>query len=307
VPIRGRGWILVAGLIAIAVIGTVIATRFSGPKLDAAGMAGYLPQREAAVFFMDVATVRDSGILEKLVGSAVGAEEAEYKQFLEQSGFDYKRDLDRVMINSANDTHYLLVDGRFDWDKLKAYAKGQGGSCEGDFCTVSGSTPGRIITFRPIAKNLMALASSANNKAAQDISPRTPDKPAFEVADKPVWLHLPASVLQNQTALPAGTRLFTRALENSQRIMFSLGPQGDKFELSMDVLCRTTEEAAVLKAQLEGVTKLLQSLIAREKQTPSMRDLSGVLTSGSFERNSEHVVGKWPIDRGFIDSLAAER
>ncbi|HYP05170.1 MAG TPA: hypothetical protein VER03_02965, partial [Bryobacteraceae bacterium] len=96
-PLRHRGWILVAGLIAIAVIGTVIATRMSSPKLDGAGMAAYMPQRDAAVLFLDVAAVRDSGILDKLMGSTVG-EEAEYKAFVQQTGFDYKRDLDRVMV-----------------------------------------------------------------------------------------------------------------------------------------------------------------------------------------------------------------
>ena len=62
----------------------------------------------------------------------------------------------------------------------------------------------------------------------------------------------------------------------SQRVMFSLGPQAEKFELKMDVTCRTPEDAVVLKNQLEGITKLLQSLIAREKQTPS------VATSAAF-------------------------
>jgi hypothetical protein len=97
--------------------------------------------------------------------------------------------------------------------------------------------------------------------------------------------------------------LFLRALESAKRVMFSLGPEGDKFELAMDVVCGTPEEAAVLRTQLEGVTKLLLSLIAREKQTPSTRDLSGVLTSGSFQRETQHVIGRWPIDRAFLDSL----
>ena len=305
-PLRRRGWILVAGLIAIAVIGTVIATRMSGPKLDGGGMAAYMPERDAAVLFIDVAAIRDSGILEKLVGSTV-AEEAEYKNFLQQSGFDYKRDLDRVMVNSAEETHYFLAEGRFDWDKLQSYAKGQGGYCEGDFCAVKGSTPGRMISFYPVAKNFMALASSPNEKAAREISSRTPVKPSYDVPAKPIWLHIPSSFMQQQVNLPAGTRLFARALENSKRVMFSLGPEGDKFEIAMDVVCGTPEEAAVLRTQLEGVTKLLQSFIAREKQTPSMQDLSGVLTSGSFQRESEHVIGRWPIDRGFIDALGAAK
>jgi hypothetical protein len=154
----------------------------------------------------------------------------------------------------------------------------------------------------------MALASSPNEKAAREISSRTPVKPAYTVPDKPVWLYLPVSALQENVNLPAGTRLFVRALESAKQVMFSLGPQGsNKFEILMDVACGTPEQAAILRTQLEGVTKLLQSLIAREKQTPSMRDLSGVLTSGSFQREAEHVIGRWPIDGAFVDSLSTTK
>jgi len=198
----------------------------------------------------------------------------------------------------------MLLDGRFDWDKLKAFAKTQGGSCDGDFCNVKGSTPGRVVSFYPVSKKLMAFASSPNEKAARDINPRTPVKPAYEVPDKPVWLYVPSSVLQQQSNLPAGTRLFTRALETAQRLIFSLGPSGPtNFELTLDVTCKTTEEAVVLKNQLEGITQLLQKLIAREKQSPSRADLSGVLTAGSFQRQAEHVIGRWPIEKSFVESL----
>lgn len=303
---RNRGWILAAGLIAIAVAGTVIATRVHSPDVDGAGMAAYMPQREAAVLFIDVAAIRSSGILDKLAGTTVG-EEPEYKTFLEKTGFDYKRDLDRLMANSAvaeeGATHYFLLEGRFDWNRLAAYAKAQGGSCDGDFCALKGSTPGRMLSFYPVSKRLMAFASSPNEKAAREITSRTPVKAPYDVPNTPVWLHIPSSVLRNQSSLPAGTRLFTRALESAQRLMFSLGPQGDRYELTLDVTCTTPEEAVVIKNQLEGVTQLLQKLIAREKQTPNRNDLSGVLTSGTFQRHSEHVIGKWPLEKGFFETL----
>jgi hypothetical protein len=305
VPLRRRGWILVLGLIAISIAGVVVATRFiSSPTLDGAGMASYMPQREAAVLFIDVAALRSTGILEKLVGSTV-AEEPEYKAFVQQSGFDYKRDLDRVIVNSAEGTHYLLAEGRFEWNKLKKYAESQGGSCDGDFCTVKGSTPGRVVSFYPVSKHYLAISSSQNPNAAREINSRSLVKLSYDIPDRPLWLHVPSSVLRRQTDLPAGTRLFTRALEPAQRVMFSLGPQAEKFELKMDVTCRTPEDAVVLKNQLEGITKLLQSLIAREKQSPTTRDLSSVLTSGAFERIAEHVIGRWPIDKAFIDSLGS--
>ena len=300
---RYRGWILIVGLLVIAIAVTVIGLRMTrGPELDGRGLASYMPERDAAVLYADVEALRSSGILDKLASSTV-AEEAEYKTFVQQTGFNYKRDLDRLMANSAESTHYFLLDGRFDWDKLQSYAKSQGGSCDDDFCFVKGSTPGRLISFYPVSKTLMALASSSNEKAAREISRRTPTKPAFEPPAKPLWLHVPASVLHRQTDLPAGTRLFTRALEPAERIVFSLGPRGKEFELMMDVKCRTTEDAAVMKNQFEQLTKILQSFIAREKQKPSMADLSGVLTSGSFQRQSEHVIGLWPIEEAFVESL----
>ena len=57
-----------------------------------------------------LAAIRNSGLLEKLFGSTVG-EEAEYKTFLQRTGFDYKRDLDTVLMSSASGVHYLLLKG----------------------------------------------------------------------------------------------------------------------------------------------------------------------------------------------------
>ena len=85
--------------------------------------------------------------------------------------------------------------------------------------------------------------------------------------------------------------------------MFSLGPEGDRYEINLDVTCKTPEEAVLVKNQLEGITAFLQKLIAREKQTPNRNDLSGILTSGSFERQAEHVIARWPIEKAFLDSL----
>lgn len=303
-PQSSRKWFLIAGVILIAAGVGLVAKRFFAPaaKTDAVGMASYMPGRDAAVLFVDVTALRSSGILEKLAASSV-VEEAEYKTFVEQTGFDYKRDLDRLMANSADDTHYFLLDGRFDWSKLTAYAKGQGGVCEGDFCSVKGTTPGRIISFYPVTSNLLALASSSNAQAAREISSRTPVMPVYGTPSQPLWLHVPASTLHRQTELPSGTKLFTRALKPAERALFSVGPQGEQFELTADIVCRTVEQAVVMKNQLEGITQLLQTFLVREKQNPSTADLSGVLSSGSFQRQSEHVIGRWPITRAFIASL----
>lgn len=298
-----RGRHLIAALALIAIAGIAIAIYLQGKRpTDAAGMTAYFPAREATTVYLDVAGMRDSGVLDKLVGSAV-AEAQEYRTFVEATGFDYKRDLDRVMLNSAGGIHYFLLAGRFDWDKLRSYAEKNGGSCRAATCWLKGSTPDRIISFRPIQDDLMALSSARDEAGAQAIEFRRDGQPLYEVPPAPVWLHIPGEAIRAAESYPAGTRLFAKALESSERAIFTLGPAQDGFELAMNVTCRTAEDAAVLKAQLEGVTALLQKLISREKQTPNAGDLSGVLTAGAFERVDEQVRGRWPIRRAFIDSL----
>jgi hypothetical protein len=200
--------------------------------------------------------------------------------------------------------HYFVLKGRFDWSKLKSYASEQGGKCEGEYCSAAGSTPGRVISFYPLGSTLMALASATTEKSARDISRRTPEKLPFDVPTKPVWLHAPASLLRDQQQqAPAGTRLFMRALEQAEQLMMTIGPSGDAFEVAMDVTCKSEQDAAVLKAQLESLTDLLKKLIFREKQQPNAADLSGVLTSGVFQRDSLHVLGRWSIQKAFLETL----
>jgi hypothetical protein len=298
-----RGWHIIVGLIAVALAVLGIALYFTrSPKLDAAGMAAYFPAREAVVVYIDVARMRASGVLDKLVGSTVG-EEQEYRTFVRNTGFDYKRDLDAMMLNSASGIHYFVLKGRFDWDKLRDYARSQGGKCEGAHCSLKGSTPDRVISYRRLGDDALAMASARDEEAAKAIDRRTPEKLPFEIPGSPVWAHVPSEAIRALPQYPSGTRLFAKAIESAERAVFTLGPEQDHFELAVNVSCRNQEDAATLKAQLEGITSLLQKLITREKQSPNSADLSGVLSSGAFERNGTNVRGRWPISRAFIDAL----
>ena len=57
----------------------------------------------------------------------------------------------------------------------------------------------------------------------------------------------------------------------------------------------------MLAAELERNTTLLRSMIARENRTPNPRDLSGVLTSGTFSHAGPRVTGRWPIAHGLVE------
>ena len=296
-------WRLIVALVALAVLAVGIGLYVQRTsKLDAAGMSSYFPDRDAVVLYVDVAAMRASGVLEKLVGSTV-AEEEEYRAFVKGTGFDYKSDLDKVMLNSTSGVHYFVLQGRFDWEKLREYARGQGGSCDGVYCSLKGSTPDRVISWRKLGHNVLALASARDDKGAMAIDRRTSEKTPFQIPESPVWLHVPTHAIRSLSQYPSGTRLFAKAIESAERAVFTLGPAKESFELVVNLSCRNQEDAAVLKAQLEGLTGLLQKFITREKQSPNAADLSGVLTSGAFERDGVNVRGRWPISKAFIESL----
>ena len=299
---RVKGWQLIVALSSIAIIGVLIAIRLTDSgSTSSIGMMSYLPEREAAYLFADVRAIRASGLLSKVVSNSV-SEEPEYKSFVAQTGFDYTKDLDRIAASTGGGISYFLLEGRFDWRKLRDHVKSQGGTCNGEDCSVKGSTPERIISFRKVRSDLMALASGPSDTAAKAVERRAERKFGFDAPAKPVWLALPASALRGQE-LPAGTKLFAKALSAADMVLLSLGASGNDFELAMDAVCPREEDAVVLKHQLEGLTKLLQSFLAREQQKARNNDLSGVLTGGTFDRAGQHVKARWVLPKPFLESL----
>jgi hypothetical protein len=75
-------------------------------------------------------------------------------------------------------------------------------------------------------------------------------------------------------------------------------------QVHMNVTCTTPEAASTMALQLENVTDLLRKMIEREHQAPNPRDLTGMLTSGTFQTQGRTVLGHWPVERAFIDTLA---
>jgi hypothetical protein len=58
-----------------------------------------------------------------------------------------------------------------------------------------------------------------------------------------------------------------------------------------------------LGEKLTTTTDLLKKMLEREKMTPNPRDLSGVLVAGTFKSEDKRVVGGWPVERGFLETL----
>lgn len=268
-----------------------------------AGMLRHLPPENATVVFVDFGTLRRAGAL-KLVAASKAAEEPDYLAFVNATGFDYQKDLDRVAASFSSDGEYLIVKGRFNWPKLRAYAEAQGGGCEGKLCRMQGSTPERRISFLPVTGDLMALAVSTDNSAALRLAEGTAGSvQPVDLPRDPVWVSIPAESLKSPGQLPPGASFFTNALASADRILLSLGPEGERLEARLLVTCRTSADAAALAGQLQHATSLVKEMLAREKQEPKAKDLSGVLTAGVFQQSGRRVLGRWPLPAEFLQSL----
>lgn len=295
------------GIVGASAIGLAVAGWFvwreSRALTSPPELLARLPTRDAVVFGIEFATLRRGGLLTP--GDSKSPEEAEYQSFVRGTNFDYKRDLDSVFGSFGPDGTFFLVRGRFDWKKLEEYARQQGGSCYNQLCRMQGSQADRRISFLPLKRDLMALAVGQDDLAAARLQKPGPQR-LLDAPGEPVWLSIPPDALKRQD-LPASTRMFASVMADTQSVLLTFGPQGRKIEARLEAVCKSPADAASLARQLERATAMLRQAIVQQKKKPDANDLTGVLTAGVFQQTDNRVLGRWPLDRSFLENLLGQR
>jgi hypothetical protein len=288
-------------LVLVAAIGGAYWWRASR-TLNDQQLIQSLPQARATHVFIDVDGLRRSGMLDLIAGSK-SAEDPDYKAFAEQTGLDYRTDLDAIAAAFAEGNTYLALRGRFDWLKLAGYAKTHGGKCSGiASCSLPATRSGYFISFTPMKAKVLALAVSTDEHGVGMVGLQEWRKPP-KLPAEPVWISVPSFALSD-ASLGSGTHAFLEPLSQAQEVTFAVGAAAKGFQIRLEAVCATPEIAELLTRRLSASTDLLKKMLERDKMTPNPNDLSGVLTSGTFSQQSEKVTGTWPIERGFIESLA---
>lgn len=266
-------------------------------------IVAYLPTAGASVVYIDVDALRRSGILAMLAGSNT-SEEPDYRQFVAETKFDYRQDLDTVAAALKDGRTYFALRGRFHWNNLRDYAGRHGGSCHNDFCVLAGSQPNRRISFYLLKRDVMAMAIGPDDFGAYQVTSES-GKLALPEPKEPVWALIPAGALQSMEDLPSVAKAFVPALQGAEQILFSIGANPDRqLQLGVNVTCKDAPAATALVTQFEGTTKALRELLARQRQKPDPADLSGLLVAGSFRRDARQVYGAWPIPKAFVDAIS---
>ena len=302
------------GAAIAAVLGIILGVWgywFYSRPYDAVRLVQCLPSDRSLHVYMNLGLLRSAGILNMLAGSQA-VEEPDYKKFVEQTGFDYRTDLDAVAAGFRDGDEYFAVQGRFQWNRLADYAKSHQGDCQDGTCSMPASQAGKTISFSLLRRDVLALAVARDKQASRVIFPGFwKDPPKIPAAA--VWVSAPPYIFSDSKTLPAGLGPFRTQLAQARNTVFTLGPSPDQktdqkaFELRMTVDCAAPDDATKIAAQLTSVTDLLKKMLEREKLKPTSADLSSVLLAGRFAAQKDQVTGTWPIERQFIESLVSSR
>jgi hypothetical protein len=258
-----------------------------------------LPAGTAAVY-IDLESLRTAGLLTLLSGQNV-TEDADYQAFVKSTGFDYRSDLDSALIGFLNSEVYIVATGRFDWKAIQEHTKRSNGVCHNGICRLPASTPQRTVSFVPLHNGMIGMAVSSYEWAVVKMQDKLPNP--LPPPDAPVWAGAFGDFLRTNESLPAGTKLFVKALGEAKVVTLGLHDANDGAELRLRAECANESTASGLANQLNGVTDVFRKYLDNVEQKPNPADLSGVLTSGKFAREGTVVTGRWAVNRSFLEKL----
>jgi hypothetical protein len=267
-------------------------------------MIALLPSGHSTVLFADIAALRRVGVLGLFAESTV-VEETEYREFVQQTHFDYRTDIQAIAGAADGEKILFIIRGRFDWSRLHKYALARGGACRNSLCNLMTSRPGRWASFLPIQSDVMGLAVGSDPSAALALSPHR-HRVLQQIPQHPVWVRVSRDLLQRPLSLPVPVRIFFISLQFADRVLLSLDSDpknATAFTLQLEAQCPSQATAETIESQLDLQTKILRRELARERQQASPADLTGLLVSGTFYVSDERVIGTWPIHQEFLHTL----
>jgi hypothetical protein len=222
--------------------------------------------------YIDVAELRklQDSPLAAMLGLAGGdpQQDRDYQAFVRDTGFDYTRDLDAAAIamwptslmapkgGLGNNVVLAIADGRFDQEKIKAYALRtgkQGVWSTQVFYTVPGDPPVSFSFLSPTQIEMtdtlgMPFALPASDQAESDAMrarvKRVAGAPIFGAARTDT---LPPSFYD---AFKNSAQLETLA-RSVQGLTFAGQPQGDRIDLALDAECDSLAHAAEISTLID--------------------------------------------------------
>jgi hypothetical protein len=254
-----------------------------------AELLSLLPADTSAVGFLDLQQLRNSPFLAQvMLWAPQPAPDSDYAQFIQATGFDYERDLDRLAValnrQSGTDSIFAVAEGRFDRKKIDAYAARFGSLKTADGRTlfavpINGSERKAYFTFLRDDRIAWANDSSYFFEHPPHGDPQEWRDHFSRVAGTPLFVVLRQEAVSPEALAqaPGGFRSpqLAALLSQLQWITISGKPEGNILRVVIDGESVTEATAHQLKQLLSGLVVLAQmglnDVNTRKELDPDLR------------------------------------
>lgn len=264
------------------------------PEVSAIERAVYATGNDEAVF-VEFSAIRNSSFVEKLIDCQSHALAAEWEESVEQLGYDWRKDIDRLAISP----HAVAMSGFFENAKVpEAFGVGES---YGDGARIYRPDPASPVRYVVANENLVAMAKNESDaKTLIDrVEGRVPVTPTSypQVAEHEVYGQISASMLASllDQDQPLANDL-TDLIENISVRM----EVDDYLSLSLDVQSKDAEKAADLAKSVGG----LLALARREAELAGDAELASLLEAAQVLPGD---AGKFGVDLAVPESWMLER
>jgi hypothetical protein len=253
-----------------------------------------MPTDASAVLFLNFAELRQSPFVRQLYAWAQKPPtEADYAQFVKETGFDYERDLDRIAIavrkRGEDTTLFAVLDGKFDPRKISAYALKDGTAVKKggrEIFSVTANETTKKISFAFLGNKRIAITNDSNLAVFLDAEKRSADvaewRARFErLAGSPLF-----AVIRQEAALgatfsaraPGGLRSpqLSTLLDQLQWITVAGKPDNDRLRVVAEGECSAEGTVRQLADVMNGVLILAEAGLneakTRQQLDPAVRE-----------------------------------
>lgn len=282
-------------LLAAAVAAAVLYLRRGPASAQSGTIPGLVtlaPADASYLLYADLSALRSSEFLSQLLALAPAPKtDREYTEFVQATGFDYTRDLDRVVLairpGSPAVLTLALAEGHFDREKISAYAL-RSGKAErengAEVFLVPGATPGKTIAMAFLHGNRVALADGPGGVAALRALMLPGGPNTFEPAMRERIARVAGSalfVVGQVGSVPENLSLgglrsdqFANLVRSLRWFNLAARPDGDRLNVVAEGECDTAENARQLAGTLDGLRLLGQAALADPKTRQQLQPLA---------------------------------
>jgi hypothetical protein len=282
-----------------------------------------LPPGSAAVVFADVARLRASSFANELGALAPSSkQDPQYTEFVRDTGFDYSRDLDRVALalwpQSAPTSVVALADGKFDANKIKAYALQTGKKIRSsghEIYEVPEQDSKRVIRFSFLSPSRIVLADGPALEKVLSVHSANRMDPAMisrvsQVSGAAIFAVARTQDLAQDIGIDASrSAQLARMLKSVRNITVAGQPVANNFNLSADAECDSSFDALELMTLLDGLRWMGRAALAdprtQQQIGPQWAALDSLLKAAALTHDRQFIRLRVQLTQKMLAAAAA--